>query len=87
MNANDDLVNGRWSNKFYVAIDYNFCSFKNHQTIELSNRGKLMDMRLVGSSRWHTSNTLSHTLNISWFQEKKLHFKIRFIDLSLFLNL
>ena len=27
MNKNDDLVNGRWSNKFYVAIDYNFCSF------------------------------------------------------------
>ena len=28
MNENDDLVNGRWSNKLYVAIDYNFCTFK-----------------------------------------------------------
>ena len=33
MNENDDLVNGRWSNKFYVAIDYNFCSFS-HSTCQ-----------------------------------------------------
>ena len=34
MNKNDDLVNGRWSNKFYVAIDYNFCSFTKQQQQE-----------------------------------------------------
>ena len=41
MNKNDDLVNGRWSNKFYVAIDYNFCSFSIYYLLTSAYRSQL----------------------------------------------
>ena len=62
MNENDDLVNGRWSNKFYVAIDYNLCSFIVYYKNALTAWGGAMVIGGVNPSDFSVSRQVKCTL-------------------------